>query len=308
MLKNNIQIYIINLIMGENNIFRTNENINRIFQNGDYNINDYYPLEFTIDEINNNNNSTNGNIIHVEPEINTEMNDIINKKYSQYKNVSKKKKLNRRINGNQSLGRKRGRRKLNESNNQNDILHKKSDEDNVIYKLKVSCFKCILSLLNELINKKMKIKIKLMAINGKYLKDGKKLTNIDFFNSTIRDILLLEKSKRIKHKIENIDIIEKVKKNYKIKNIINMKFIDFVEKVFMEMHSIKFEKIFGVKSKYLFKEMNFDNEQKETMKQLVSYGIIKYFKEKKERYRKNYKKLMIKIDTTDSDNYYIDDL
>ena len=147
-----------------------------------------------------------------------------------------------------------------------------------------------------------------MAINGKYLKDGKKLTNIDFFNSTIRDILLLEKSKRIKHKIENIDIIEKVKKNYKIKNIINMKFIDFVEKVFMEMHSIKFEKIFGVKSKYLFKEMNFDNEQKETMKQLVSYGIIKYFKEKKERYRKNYKKLMIKIDTTDSDNYYIDDL
>ena len=77
--------------MGENNIFRTNENINRIFQNGDYNINDYYPLEFTIDEINNNNNSTNGNIIHVEPEINTEMNDIINKKYSQYKNVSKKK-------------------------------------------------------------------------------------------------------------------------------------------------------------------------------------------------------------------------
>ena len=148
-----------------------------------------------------------------------------------------------------------------------------------------------------------------MCINGKYLKDGKKLTNIDFFSSTIRDILLLEKSKRFKNNnFENIDIIEKVEKNYKIKNILNLKFIDFVEKVFMELNSNKFEKIFGVKNKYLFKEMTFDNEQKQKMEQLVSYGIIEYFKEKKERYRKNYKKLIIKIDTTDSDNYYIDDI
>ncbi len=297
--------------MDDNNIIQTNENINKMFQNGDYSsINDYYSLEFNFDEINYNVNSTNANTIHIEPEINIEINDIINKQYNKLKNVEiSEDKLKIKIKQNQCLQRKRGRRKLNELNNENDILHKKSDEDNVIYKLKVSCLKCLLSLLNELINKKMKIKKKLMCINGKYLKDGKKLTNIDFFSSTIRDILLLEKSKSFKNNnFENIDIIEKVEKNYKIKNILNLKFIDFVEKVFMELNSNKFEKIFGVKNKYLFKEMTFDNEQKQKMEQLVSYGIIEYFKEKKERYRKNYKKLIIKIDTTDSDNYYIDDI
>ena len=294
--------------MDDNINIKTNENKN--LQNGDYNINDYYQLEFNSEEINYNVNSTNANTIHIEQEINNEINDIMNKESNKLKNIEiSENKVNIKIKKNQLLERKRGRRKLNDLNNENDIIHKKSDEDNVIYKLKVTSLKCILSLLNELIKKKIKIKRKLMGINGNYLKDGKKLTNIDFFSSTIRDILLLEKSKRFKnHKLENIDIIKKVEKNYKIKNILSMKFIDFVENIFMELRSNKFEKIFGVKNIYLFKEMIFDNEQKEKMEQLVNYGIIKYFKEKKERYRKNYKKLLIKIDTTDIDNYYIDDL
>ena len=113
--------------MDDNNIIQTNENINKMFQNGDYSsINDYYSLEFNFDEINYNVNSTNANTIHIEPEINIEINDIINKQYNKLKNVEiSEDKLKIKIKQNKCLQRKRGRRKLNELNNENNILHKK---------------------------------------------------------------------------------------------------------------------------------------------------------------------------------------
>ena len=180
------------------------------------------------------------------------------------------------------LKKKRGRKKLGEK--RDDIIHSNYDNDNIIYKIKVQSMKCIYELIIN-ISKKNNIKIKLNKIEGNILKDGKKSSNLNLFQKSIKDILLMNKSKRYIKNPENIEIIEKIKHITIIQDILKMKFIDFVEKVFMDCNLSDFIDFYGVKSSYLFNEIELSENQRKTMKNLREIGILNYFNKIKGRKR-----------------------
>ena len=180
------------------------------------------------------------------------------------------------------LKKKRGRKKLGEK--RDDIIHSNYDNDNIIYKIKVQSMKCIYELIIN-ISKKNNIKIKLNKIEGNILKDGKKSSNLNLFQKSIKDILLMNKSTRYIKNPENIEIIEKIKHITIIQDILKMKFIDFVEKVFMDCNLSDFIDFYGVKSSYLFNEIELSENQRKTMKNLREIGILNYFNNIKGRKR-----------------------
>ena len=180
------------------------------------------------------------------------------------------------------LKKKRGRKKLGEK--RDDIIHSNYDNDNIIYKIKVQSMKCIYELIIN-ISKKNNIKIKLNKIEGNILKDGKKSSNLNLFQKSIKDILLMNKSKKYIKNPENIEIIEKIKHITIIQDILKMKFIDFVEKVFMDCNLSDFIDFYGVKSSYLFNEIELSENQRNTMKNLREIGILNYFNNIKGRKR-----------------------
>ena len=180
------------------------------------------------------------------------------------------------------LKKKRGRKKLGEK--RDDIIHSNYDNDNIIYKIKVQSMKCIYELIIN-ISKKNNIKIKLNKIEGNILKDGKKSSNLNLFQKSIKDILLMNKSTRYIKNPENIEIIEKIKHITIIQDILKMKFIDFVEKVFMDCNLSDFIDFYGVKSSYLFNEIELSENQRNTMKNLREIGILNYFNNIKGRKR-----------------------
>ena len=180
------------------------------------------------------------------------------------------------------LKKKRGRKKLGEK--RDDIIHSNYDNDNIIYKIKVQSMKCIYELIIN-ISKKNNIKIKLNKIEGNILKDGKKSSNLNLFQKSIKDILLMNKSTRYIKNPENIEIIEKIKHITIIQDILKMKFIDFVEKVFMDCNLSDFIDFYGVKSSYLFNEIELSENQRNTMKNLREIGILNYFNKIKGRKR-----------------------
>ena len=144
--------------------------------------------------------------------------------------------------------------------------------------------KCIYELIIN-ISKKNNIKIKLNKIEGNILKDGKKSSNLNLFQKSIKDILLMNKSKKYIKNPENIEIIEKIKHITIIQDILKMKFIDFVEKVFMDCNLSDFIDFYGVKSSYLFNEIELSENQRKTMKNLREIGILNYFNKIKGRKR-----------------------
>ena len=178
--------------------------------------------------------------------------------------------------------------KENKEENRSDIKHSSSAKDNVIYKLKVHTMKNIYSNIPDLYEKHTGKKIKLNRIEGKILKDGKKKTNEDFFNKTIKDILILPKSKRHndndKNKRENIEILNDIKID-EIKELLNMKFEDYIKTIFMLTHKEFYER-FKVKNSYLFSEILLNKEQRSTMSELINKGILNYYKDIKGRERK----------------------
>ncbi len=204
-----------------------------------------------------------------------------------------------------TLQKKRGRKKLNEEINEEDIIHKKTDTDNIIYKLKVNCLKCIRCILNALLMKNG-FTFKFQKINGKIVKDTKRNSNLDFLNKKISEILKMERSGRYRPKNiqTNENIIEQIEfkkirlenkptnenifeliELKKINEILEMRFIDFFQDIYMKKKSEEFETQFGVKCELLFLETTFDKdktrneEQKKIMSKLNDYGLIQYFED-----------------------------
>lgn len=283
--------------IGENTLLK--DEIDERFM---YNFDDYFDNRFKMELF----KEKNENISTKVKEKFLIMKDKINNKLEEKNmnnnmNIIENKNNNDKKNNEVSLKRKRGRRPLYDKKSKKNIIHKKSAEDNVIYKLKTNCFKCILTFLNAIMKKK-KIKGKLSRIEGKFLKDGKKLYNLTFFQKKIKDILLLKKCQRYTLKrIENDEIIYQLEKINKIKEILDMTFLSFIENIFMKLTSLKFEKNYGVKNKFLFRELKLEKLQKKTMEKLVNQiGIINYFNSKTERYPKS--KLIIKIDKSQFEN------
>ena len=181
------------------------------------------------------------------------------------------------------IKRKQGRKKKDED--RSNIIHSNSAKDNVIYKLKVQSMKCIYDILLGKINKKSSKKVKLNKIVGNLLKEGKRNYNLDFFKKTIREILLMEKSKR--HKSNKIPDNKKTIALYEsdIKEILDMIYVDFVQDIFMKLSKEELKERYGVISEHLFKTIELNEQQKKTMKDLTGIGILEYYKNIKPRKR-----------------------
>ena len=185
-----------------------------------------------------------------------------------------------------TLQKKRGRKELNEEVNEKDIIHKKTDKDNIIYKLQVNCLKCIRCILNSLLLKN-DFTFKFQKIKAAIVKDGKKESNLDFLNKKISEILKMERSGRYRRKNiqSNENIIELIELNKinEIIKILEMRFIDFFQDIYMKKSSEELETEYGVKCDFLFLETTFDKdktkneEQKKIMSELNKYGLIQYF-------------------------------
>ena len=185
-----------------------------------------------------------------------------------------------------TLQKKRGRKELNEEVNEKDIIHKKTDKDNIIYKLQVNCLKCIRCILNSLLLKN-DFTFKFQKIKAAIVKDGKKESNLDFLNKKISEILKKERSGRYRREDlqSNENIIELIELNKinEIIKILEMPFIDFFQDIYMKKNSKELETEFGVKCEFLFLETTFDKdktkneEQKKIMSELNKYGLIQYF-------------------------------
>ena len=156
------------------------------------------------------------------------------------------------------IKRKQGRKKKDED--RSNIIHSNSAKDNVIYKLKVQSMKCIYDILLNKINKKSSKRVKLNKIVGNLLKEGKRNYNLDFFQKTIREILLMEKSKR--YKSNKIPDNKKTIALYEsdIKEILDMIYVDFVQDIFMKLNKDELKERYGVTSKHLFTTIEL-NEQ-----------------------------------------------
>ena len=145
--------------------------------------------------------------------------------------------------------------------------------------------KCIYDILLNKINKKSSKRVKLNKIVGYLLKEGKRNYNLDFFQKTIREILLMEKSKRHKsNKIpDNKNTIELYESD--IKDILDMIYFDFVQDIFMKLSKEELKERYGVISEHLFKIIELNEQQKKTMMDLTEMGILEYYKNIKPRKR-----------------------
>ena len=185
-----------------------------------------------------------------------------------------------------TLQKKRGRKELNEKVNEKDIIHKKTDKDNIIYKLQVNCLKCIRCILNSLLLKN-DFTFKFQKIKAAIVKDTKRNSNLDFLNKKISEILKMERSGRYRRKNiqSNENIIELIELNKinEIIKILEMPFIDFFQDIYMKKNSKELETEFGVKCEFLFLETTFDKdktkneEQRKIMSELNKGGLIQYF-------------------------------
>ena len=186
-----------------------------------------------------------------------------------------------------TLQKKRGRKKLNEKVNEEDIIHKKTDTDNIIYKLKVNCLKCIRCILDALLLKN-DFTFKFQKIKAAIVKDGKRNSNLVFLKKKISKILKMERSGRYRRKNiqtnENIIELIELNKINEIIKILEMPFIDFFQDIYMKKSSEELETQFGVKCEFLFLETTFDKdktkneEQKKIMSELKENDLIQYFK------------------------------
>ena len=211
----------------------------------------------------------------------------INKKENEEKHMNDiKEESELKYNKDGTLQKKRGRKKLNEEVNEEDIIHKKTDTDNIIYKLKVNCLKCIRCILNSLLLKN-DFTFKFQKIKAAIVKDGKRNSNLVFLKKKISKILKMERSGRYRRKNiqtnENIIELIELNKINEIIKILDMRFIDFFQDIYMKKSSEELETQFGVKCEFLFLETTFDKdktkneEQKKIMSELNKGGLIQYF-------------------------------
>lgn len=173
--------------------------------------------------------------------------------------------------------------------------HNNLSNDNVTKKIKGKVFSCIHSTLNNIIKrfyKKNKKKFKcqkksfLKKISYTFIKDGHKNYNIEFLNKQIKDIYLFQISSKYKEKENNIEIIEKFSSDELFKEIIDMTFSEFINRIFM-MKSSEFEAKYSFYNKYLFENLQIeDEEEKSIIKNLIGYGLLNYFNKIKERNKK----------------------
>lgn len=189
------------------------------------------------------------------------------------------------------LKKKKRGRKSNNTNSEN--IHNRFSKDNLVYKLKTQSLNSIIKYFNLILEKKKK-RNKLFKIDGNVLKKTKKEFNIDFFQKTIKDILTMKRSSKVKkNKPLNKLIIKQFEKNPKIRKLLNMSLIDYINNIYIKLTAEEFKKNFGIYNK-LFKENEKFNEVRNEMENFVQNGVINYFQNKQSRNR-NQTKIFVEI-------------
>jgi hypothetical protein len=162
--------------------------------------------------------------------------------------------------------------------------HNKYSKDNIIYKIKTRTFNLILDILNQLLiqqNSQTFFK----RIEGKILKNGAKIFNLNLLNSKLLTILNSSISKKYSKIKENAnkELIEKYSNVPLIKEILNSTFNNVIKNIYM-LSNEDFKTKYSFESKYLFNNNFYDDEtEKKIMKDLIDYGLMKYFERLKER-------------------------
>jgi hypothetical protein len=118
----------------------------------------------------------------------------------------------------------------------------------------------------------------LKKIKGTYINNGKKTFNEDFLNKSIKEIYLLTISPKYKNSNNNnSEIIEKFYSITKFREIVDMKFIEFVDTIFI-MNPNEFKQKYSFDNKYLFHNLEInDSEEKKIMKEFIEFGLLNYF-------------------------------
>ena len=225
---------------------------------------------------------------------------IINFQNNLLENDSKKGNINKkslnnkkpRTNNKSSQTNNKLGRKIKGDNENNDNInnHNSNSPDNLFYKLKVNCMKYILLLLNSLLIKN-KIKGKFMRIEGKIIRDGTKIFNLHFLNSSIKTILInypLSKKYKINEIKENnnnklIETIEKSKFKGKkiIFEILNKTFYEIYDNEYIKFNDNQYYEKYNIfKNKYL---LYHHSKNQKCIKDFVNYGILSYLNKKRER-------------------------
>ncbi len=205
------------------------------------------------------------------------------------------KKKRKRTKESEKIGRKR----IDDKDGKNKLKigsHNKTSEDNIFYKIKVYCMKYIINLLNSILIKN-NIPKQFMKIQGEIIRDGSKLFNILFFESKIKKIFLdfpISKKYKRKKSNKNDELIQYIEENniQEIIEILDKTFYDIYENDFRKLNNKEYCNKYNIKiNKFLYTNLNFDDETKKCLDDFMEYGIMKYLNKKNTRkiYQKKYR-------------------
>ena len=205
------------------------------------------------------------------------------------------KKKRKRTKESEKIGRKR----IDDKDGKNKLKigsHNKTSEDNIFYKIKVYCMKYIINLLNSILIKK-NIPKQFMKIQGEIIRDGSKLFNVLFFESQIKKIFLdfpISKKYKRKKSNKNDELIKYIEENniQEIIEILDKTFYDIYENDFRKLNNNEYCNKYNIKiNKFLYINLNFDDETKKCLDDFMEYGIMNYLNKKNTRkiYQKKYR-------------------
>ena len=120
----------------------------------------------------------------------------------------------------------------NKKNDNTIKFHNKNSADNIIRKIKVCIFKKLFEYSRDYISKK------LLNLNYEYISNLKKDINLQMLDSPLKDILSLDTSVKYgkdkkEHNKNIINAIIKESNNEKVKNLLEMKLIDWIDNIFL---------------------------------------------------------------------------
>ena len=169
--------------------------------------------------------------------------------------------------------------------------HNKNSSDNIIRKIKVYFFKNLIIFINTYISKERK----LVNLDYEYISNLKKDFNIEILNTSLEKILSQKISTKYGQNNEYYDkniianILEKEANIEKIKRLLQMKFIDWID-IFLfkkkEENEIKCNGLYKTLIDIINK--NSDDDSYLTRFVLYLYNYKLYFQNKKGRNEKNY--------------------
>ena len=178
----------------------------------------------------------------------------------------------------------------NKKNDNTIKEHNKDSADNIIRKIKVCIFKKLFEYSKEHISKK------LFNLNYEYISNLKKDVNLKMLDSPLKEILSLDISVKYgkdkkEHNKKIINAIIKESNNEKVKNLLEMKLIDWINNIFLfKKNSENEAKFKGLESTLLniIKNLTYPNDE-HYLKRFVFYlyNFRSWFRNKKGRNENN---------------------